>query len=271
MHRGTQKLVAVVFAWLALASTGMAQHTGDLWVGRSASGQLKLDTVCEPSCGFDPSDNLTILTPDEFGGFSNDAPGFDRITADQPAEDTFRLAAGAQIRLQVVELNEHPSTPADLAIAPALLIYDPLAFTFYPYAEAGGLYREISLGTYQLHKHVVWFLDAMDPAYDPTRCTWEVTLRLIDKGTTGYSPSEPFTLRFALHEPVPGDFDCDRDVDADDLAAFTACQGGPAMPLTDSCSKFDLDGDADADGTDFAIIQRCWTGPDRVGDPACRG
>jgi hypothetical protein len=99
---------------------------------------------------------------------------------------------------------------------------------------------------------------------------WEVTCRLIDKGTTAYAASEPFTLRFSLHPLVPCDFDCDQDVDADDLALFETCHAGPAIPLTEPCGKFDLDGDGDADSTDFAAIQRCWTGAGVPGDPNCR-
>lgn len=259
-----------ILMWLAVASGAAAQHAGDMWVGRSSGGQLKLDTVCGPNCGFNPAANLTILLPDDFGGFSTDSPGFDRITANQPVgEDTLTLASGAQIWLQVVSNAAHP-TLVDLLISPAMFIYDPLAFTFYPYEEAGTLYREVFLGGNQLHKHVIWFLDPTDPAYDPTRCIWEITVRLIDKGSTGYSPSEPFTLKFATHEPVLGDFDCDRDVDGDDLAAFVACHSGPAIVLSPECGKFDLDGDQDGDSVDFAIIQRCWTGPDVFGDPDCR-
>lgn len=261
-------LWAVVVSSMMAAPTVLAQHHHDIWVGRSAQGQLKIDTVCDPDCGFDPDDEITILLPDELEGFSSNSPGFDRVTADQPADDIHTLAAGAEIWLQI-----HSNVPEpgiwDLDISPALFVIDPLSFTFYPYEQGGVVHREVYLGTYQLHRHVIWFLDAADPAYDAGQCVWNMTVRLIDKGTTAYGPSEPFTLRFALHPPVPGDFDCDGDVDEDDLALFETCHSGPAIRLTDECKQFDIDGDRDADAADFAIIQRCWSGAGVLGNPDC--
>jgi hypothetical protein len=244
------------------------QHAGDIWVGRSAAGQLKIDTVCSPSCGFDPAKSIVVLPPDDFGGYSLDSPGFDRIVAAQPDEDLYLLEPGVQVRLQIVSADA-PATLAGLMLSPAMFIYDPVTFTFFPYESGTTLYREVAIGNYQLHKHVVWFLDSSDPAFDPSQCVWEMTVRLIDAGTTGYAASEPFTLRFALHLPVPGDFDCDRDVDDVDLASFEACHSGPAMAVTAACEKADLDGDGDADSTDFGILQRCWTGAGAIGDPEC--
>lgn len=265
----TACMAMVMSAWGMSAARG--QHAGDIWIGRSAGGQLKIDTACDAACGFDPAGAVTVLAPDAFGGFSTDSPGFDRITANQPAgEDMYTLASGAQIWLQIVGSTANPAL-ADLLISPALSIYDPPTFFFYPYEQGSTLYREVFLGTHQVHKHVLWFVDALDPAFDPSQCVWEVTLRLIDKGTTGYSPSEPFTLRFSLRPLVPGDFDCDGDVDEDDLALFEACHAGPAILLQAGCRKFDLDGDGDADATDFAIFQRCWSGAGVPGNPACAG
>lgn len=52
---------------------------------------------------------------------------------------------------------------------------------------------------------------------------------------------------------VPGDFDNDQDVDADDLADWRTAFGETAVG--------DADGDADSDGNDFLIWQRNLTGP----------
>ncbi len=61
---------------------------------------------------------------------------------------------------------------------------------------------------------------------------------------------------------LPGDFDRDRDVDADDLAAFEGCATGPGVPRTDvpACDKADLDSDNDVDQNDFGIWQCSYSG-----------
>ena len=69
---------------------------------------------------------------------------------------------------------------------------------------------------------------------------------------------------------IPGDFAHDGDVDEDDVAFFAACAGGPGvLPSGTDCPAADLDGDHDADSEDFGLLQRCLSGRDRPGDPAC--
>lgn len=268
--KARQIIRALLLSALLGAAPALAQHAGDMWVGRSAAGQLKLDLDCLNGCGFDPAANVTVLAVDPYGGYSSDSPGFDRITADSPGEDLYMLEAGASVRLQLLGDPEPPVALADVLISPTLYVYDPVTFYLYPYESGGTIYREVALGDENLHKHVNWFIDSYDPAFDPAACVWELTARLIDVGSTNYAPSEPFTLRFSLHELVPGDFDCDRDVDEADLMFFEACHAGPALPLSVDCEKADLDGDADADTADFGILQRCWTGDGTFGDPACK-
>ncbi|MEP0843620.1 MAG: lamin tail domain-containing protein [Phycisphaerae bacterium] len=60
--------------------------------------------------------------------------------------------------------------------------------------------------------------------------------------------------------PNPFDFDGDRDVDLDDLAAFTACWSGPGIPRPPACDSRDSDGDGDVDHADFGAFQRNFTG-----------
>ncbi|GMV97998.1 MAG: hypothetical protein AMXMBFR83_23510 [Phycisphaerae bacterium] len=67
--------------------------------------------------------------------------------------------------------------------------------------------------------------------------------------------------RLAKDRPA-ADLDFDRDVDADDLARFAICAGGPAIPWIDPCCQSaDLDGDGDVDQNDYARLQRCLGGP----------
>lgn len=71
-------------------------------------------------------------------------------------------------------------------------------------------------------------------------------------------------------DSVPGDFDHDGDVDADDLEHFKECALGPAVPQTDSaCLDARLDSDDDVDQSDFGLFQRCISGQGIPGNPAC--
>jgi hypothetical protein len=62
----------------------------------------------------------------------------------------------------------------------------------------------------------------------------------------------------------PGDFDCDEDVDTDDLGSFLSCGSGPAIPYQAGCQYEDFDSDGDVDAHDFGVFQRCYgnTPPD---------
>lgn len=62
--------------------------------------------------------------------------------------------------------------------------------------------------------------------------------------------------------PEPGccDMDDDGDVDADDLAVYLFCLGGPDATYGAGhvCARGDVDGDADVDVRDFAAFQAGW-------------
>ncbi|HOB75539.1 MAG TPA: family 10 glycosylhydrolase [Phycisphaerae bacterium] len=70
---------------------------------------------------------------------------------------------------------------------------------------------------------------------------------------------------------VPGDFDRDGDVDADDFDLFQSCFAGPGVPVESSCETKKLDADDDIDQDDFGIFQRCLSGPNILGNPDCAG
>lgn len=88
------------------------------------------------------------------------------------------------------------------------------------------------------------------------------------------------TSRTPLVNP---DFDADGDVDADDLAIFTACATGPAIPYavgslplgcnlaadTHNHIAADLDGDGDVDIDDLGRFQRCYSGAGAPAYPHC--
>jgi parallel beta-helix repeat protein len=59
-----------------------------------------------------------------------------------------------------------------------------------------------------------------------------------------------------------GDYDCDRDVDLNDFAAWEACMTGPdGGPYDPGCESFDFEFDGDVDLDDFALFQQQFSGP----------
>lgn len=67
------------------------------------------------------------------------------------------------------------------------------------------------------------------------------------------------------------DFDCDADVDLDDITAFEACRTAPGViTTTGGCERMDIDYDGDVDQEDFAVLQRCFSGADIPADPNCK-
>src|SRR5207244_345088 len=84
-------------------------------------------------------------------------------------------------------------------------------------------------------------------------------------------------------QSVRPDFDCDGDVDGDDLAVFRACSTRSKVPyhpaaLPPGCTlapnaggiiDADLDNDADVDQNDFGIFQRCYSGAGKPANANC--
>ena len=70
---------------------------------------------------------------------------------------------------------------------------------------------------------------------------------------------------------VAADFNGDCSVDGSDLAVFSACLSGPAIPRGDTpdCRIADFDQDEDVDQADYGVFQRCWSGTGRPADPNC--
>lgn len=173
----TMNQAAIIFGCLACIGNGTVRaqfHEGDIAVGRSAAGQLKVTNV--------PYIPLKLLNPVSglLNGFTDGNPGFNRINVDQPDADFFQLQAGAQIQLHLLgadpalkfwrnNLSAHLSNPGD----------------------------QLPLGDHQLHYHGTWHIDSTAPGYEADQVFWEATFVLVDAGSTAYTTSEPFTARFA--------------------------------------------------------------------------
>ena len=149
---------------------------GDFNLGRSSSGQLKVEFAADlfPFA-------LPLSPEPELSGWAFDDPGFFSIDFDEPAEDFFQLANGANISFEIISID------AGFKVWTTFL-------TLLPPLVAPG--DQWNIGEVPFDTHPWWNIDPTDPGYDPLDTEWSVTFRLIDIGTTGYSPSEPITATF---------------------------------------------------------------------------
>lgn len=168
--------LVVLASLFACAGTALAQHhhEGDLVVGRTSAGQLRIEFDFDEPIALPPVDGL-------LKGWARDDPGFDHLEADEPDEDFLMLGSGAHIRFDVVSF-----APAFQAWTPgfAAALRNPGDSYVFPDGEL-------------LHGHLNWHIDALDPRFEPTAGPWTASFRLIDVGTTGYSPSDVYTFMFA--------------------------------------------------------------------------
>lgn len=192
-------------------STVHAQHSGDVWVAKSAANQLKIG-------GFDLGANLILLAPTGEGdGWVNSNPGLDHLSVALPEQDLFPLDAGCRINLEVVQLD--PGLKA-IQVGTFVTIDDPgERFVLRP---AGP----------NLHEHPLWFIDSTDADFDPSWGVWHGAFRLVDTGSTGYSPSAPFTMKFINRDMLAGDANCDGNVSVSDIGPFVLALSNPALYAT---------------------------------------
>jgi|GEM_PF-1391571 len=218
-----------------------AQHAGDIGVGRNSARQLMIrpydpnDTPC-----FDPNEGIGLLVPVPDPpapptSFRSTSPGFDANFPPAPEWDYWPLEYGASIRLVAA---------ADMT--PAFHV----KYSTQTIRHAGDW---ITLGSYVLHRHPVFIVDCNDPTYDPIRTLWWGTFVLQDVGSTGYTESAPFTLRFGLVHCQRGDVNGDGEVTFADIDPFVEVLNAPEQAtLSQRCAAdTNLDGYvtfADIDG-----------------------
>jgi len=104
----------VAFLVITSSSVALAQHAGDVFPARTASGQLTWG-------GFQPDINVVALPPVTglFEGWADNEPGFDRLVTPDPENDLFPLESGVQIRIEGVQLDT-----GFRAISPSFTIVD---------------------------------------------------------------------------------------------------------------------------------------------------
>ncbi|MFH1746265.1 MAG: hypothetical protein ABIG44_04400 [Planctomycetota bacterium] len=206
-----------------------AQHSGDMWLAVSSTGQLKLSAL-----GFQPDftgEAVVRLNPASglLDGWTGNNPGFDDIETADPQNDDYPLADGANVWLEII------------AIDPALIVWAP---GLTQYFNEPGQQIEIGSAPGDIHMHLTWHINSNDPQFDVYCVHWRLTCRLTDAGSTTYSPSEAFTLVFSNVDCMLGEFTGDELVNAYDIDGFIAAVADPlAAPDEVRCAA-----DANMDG-----------------------
>lgn len=105
---------------------------------------------------------------------------------------------------------------------------------------------------------------------DDVHLDWFQYIRIDNPANSGMTPEIDAVADVGPDEAAP-DFDCDTDVDANDIAFFKTCVTGPGVKTAPpGCERADIDQDGDVDQADFGILQRCYHGPDVPADPDCK-
>lgn len=178
-------LVSAVMLSIGLAEAAWAEdhhhHEGDIIVGISGAGQLKIEADLDEDLVLLP---ITTGSP-VFQGWAGHAPGFDHLDSDEPGEDFFQLGDGAQVYLESVSIET------------ALKVRDHDSGIVL--LDAAG--ETTLIGDDHLHQHFIWHIDSLDGGFDSADTPWTGVFRLVDMGATGYTASAPFTMNF-VPEPT---------------------------------------------------------------------
>lgn len=210
--------VLILSTLLTLPAFGDDIHEDDAELGHW-DGQIAV--VFDSDETFSLGESTGILT-----GWTGDAPGFVTVEEDEPDEFLLALTIDTVLVLEVVSLD------------PALKAHTP---GFADVLTTAG--DTWTMGSPSFDDHPVWHIDSTDPGFDPAQTTWTAVFRVLDAGTTGYAPSEPFSMVFTNLPPaepfIRGDANADGTVDLADAvtsleALFIAGAMGECEDAMDS-------------------------------------
>ncbi len=214
------------------------EHGGDLVIGVSSGGQLAAEFDGDESFPLEFVDGL-------LRGCAFDEPGFTTLEHNEPDEDFFVLDPNAVIALEVVSIDigfkAHTPGFAD--------ILDSIGDQWL-------------IGAPDFDEHLVWHIDADDPAFDP-QAVFTIQFKLIDLGPTGYAESEVYTLSFSCAAQgaccLPdgtceeGEFEeaCEDEGGTylgDDSQCLGSADGDAVDDACDNCPQVANEDQADQDG-----------------------
>jgi hypothetical protein len=220
-------------------------HIGDIGIGRSSDGKLKVTNVPDPIKDMECLDAVSHGHPLFSGWLGNDA-GFDHITVAGPDPNFFPLQSGAQIYLYLINGAEGFQVVNALNLA---VIDDPG--------------EQLLLGGSTLHIHPFWNFntslatgDRVLPSDFAGRIS--VTFKLIDGGSTGYDDSQPFVMTFS-NDPNPfADINEDGIVDPLDVVFLSNNWLNQPCNHPHWCDRADIDQSGVVDLSDFVWAAYQW-------------
>ena len=233
-HRRSFLSVAALALIVAVVSTVGAgeghKHADDFVIGISSGGQLKFESELIEEEEIVSLEAVSGI----INGWAGDDPGFMPLDKDEPKEDFFPMAIGAEIQLVVVSLDgalkAHTPGFADVLDMPgdawtiATVTTDPPAFDDHP----------------------TWHVDSDDAALLDNQVIWSGTFKFVDVGTTGYTESDPFVLRFSnadIENCVRGDVNLDGVQNKHDVCGFIQAVESPSTMTPDQKCAADANGD----------------------------
>ncbi|MCC6676687.1 MAG: hypothetical protein IT436_06040 [Phycisphaerales bacterium] len=172
------RAVAAVTAVMSVVAPAFA-HEGLMHIGRTSAGVLVITD-------FD-FDDLFTLPPASIplAGWAGEEPMFKGVDADDPGADVYALDAAAKISVEVI------------LFSPGLKLWNhDLSLQV---SQPG---QSLSLGPLPFEDRTFWHLDSTDPAFDPSAGEWAATFRIIDAGSSAYTPSAEHTLRLTIPAPA---------------------------------------------------------------------
>ncbi|MEM9066413.1 MAG: hypothetical protein AAGB51_13090 [Planctomycetota bacterium] len=173
------RLITTAIVASAFAAPAFADFATDFGVGVSSGGQLVVEF------NFASVEPIPEATAPGFNGWVSDEPGFANFEEAEPDEDIFVMGANADIYFELI------STTGD-----GFEVYDP----FFSGPMANG--DTFALGGSSFDEHPFWTVNADSPDFDASVFSYDVTFRLIDLGSTGYTATENITVTFT-RVPAP--------------------------------------------------------------------
>ncbi len=223
-------LVAVTAMHVSVSAGEKHEHGDDFVIGVSSGGQLKFEA--------EPVEENEIFSLETVSGILNgwagDEPGFMPLDKDEPDEDFFPLAIGAEIQLVLVSID------------PALKAHTPGFGDVIDQSGDAWTIATVTTDPPAFDEHPTWHIDSDDPSLALNQVVWKGTFKFVDAGSTAYADSEEFTLRFSnahVEDCIPGDVNLDGKHDRNDVCSFIQAVDDPGSMSPDQKCGADTDQD----------------------------
>jgi len=178
-------LLTIILGSITTVATAQPhEHGGDGIIGIDATGKLAIEMDLDEAFIFEE-----LFASTDLNGYIADEPGFASLGEDEPDEGFFVLGSGADIHFRLVGTS-----------GPEMQVYNPFFDT--PSLSSSETFA-LGAGN-DFDTHPFWFLNTDVASFDPMQEEWSVDFQVVDLGSTGYTDSDVYTVRFALPSPATG-------------------------------------------------------------------